>query len=59
MNHAWQQPIRPLSVMPDNADFWIRVLFIRPRTERGWEALCESGNVWTDLNSSIRPVHID
>jgi hypothetical protein len=56
MNHPWQQPIRPLEVCPDKATIWCRVLFIRPRTPRGWEVIVESGNVWTSDDSCIREV---
>jgi hypothetical protein len=56
MNHPWQQPIRPLEVKPDKSAIWCRVLFIRPRTPRGWEVIVESGNVWTSDDSFMREV---
>jgi hypothetical protein len=56
MNHPYQQPIRPLEVKPDKSAIWCRVLFIRPRTPRGWEVVVESGNVWTEENAILREV---
>ncbi len=53
MNHPWQQPIRPLWVIPDSMSYGKYVLFIRPRSTRGWEVIVTSGNVWTDENSMI------
>jgi hypothetical protein len=54
MNHPWQQPIRPLEVLIPNTDLWATVLFIRPRTDRGWEVTTLSGNVWNNLEAELR-----
>jgi hypothetical protein len=45
-----------LEVKPDKCAIWCRVLFIRPRTLRGWEVVVESGNVWTEENAILREV---
>jgi len=54
VNHAWQQPIRPLEVYPDKCTIWCRVLFIRPMHPRGWEVTTLSGNVWNNLEAELR-----
>ena len=56
MIYSWQQPIRSLEVYPTELEVWRPVLFIRPRTERGWEAMTVSGAVWTNEDASIREV---
>jgi hypothetical protein len=38
---------------------WATVLFIRPRTTRGWEVVSMAGNVWSDLEAELRHAHID
>ena len=59
MNHPWQQPIRPLEVLIPNTDFWATVLFIRPRTDRGWEVITMAGIRWSDHEAEMRHAHID
>jgi hypothetical protein len=54
VNHPWQQPIRPLEVLIPKTDMWATVLFIRPRTTRGWEVVSMAGNVWNDLEAELR-----
>jgi len=55
VNHPWQQPIRPLEVLvPRTANLWATVLFIRPKTDRGWEVITMVGNVWSDLEAELR-----
>jgi hypothetical protein len=56
MNHPWQQPIRPLEVLIPTTEIWNQVLFIRPRSERGWEVITRSGNVWNNDDTLIREV---
>jgi len=58
VNHPWQQPIRPLEVHPilNENDRWYPVLFIRPRTERGWEVITYNGVNWDTENALIREV---
>jgi len=56
MNHPWQQPIRRLRVIPGGESFGTDVLFIRPRSIRGWEVISLAGNVWSDENSMIYEV---
>lgn len=53
MNHPWQQPIRPLFVIPHGQSFKCDVLFIKPLHIRGWEVITTSGNVWSDENAMI------
>jgi len=60
MNHLWQQPIRPLEVLvPRTANLWATVLFIRPRTPRGWEVLTMAGVVWSDQETELRHARLD
>ena len=56
MNHPWQQPIRPMEVYPTELEMWRPILFIRPRTNGGWEVITVAGGVWTDETASIREV---
>lgn len=58
-DQPWQQPIRPMEVQPINSALWCRVLFMRPRSRRGWEVVVESGNVWTNDDAAIREVKHD
>ena len=60
MNHPWQQPIRPLEVLvPRTANLWATVLFIRPKTDRGWEVITMSGSQWSSNEAELRHAHID
>lgn len=58
MNHAWQQPIRPLEVLVSPNDdpntLWSPVLFIRPAGDRGWEAITHAGIKWTNQQTLLR-----
>ncbi len=56
MNHPWQQPIKPLEVHPlANEDgMWYPVLFIRPGTDRGWQAISFSGILWESSDALLR-----
>ncbi len=54
MNYQWQQPIRPLEVQPDDTDLWIMVLFIRPRTEHGWEVISAGGHTYDEDDALLR-----
>ena len=56
MNHPWQQPIRPLEVYPTPLELWRPVLFIRPRTNGGWEVTTVAGSTWSNDDSTIREV---
>ncbi len=56
MNHPWQQPIRPLEVYPTPLELWRPVLFIRPRTNGGWEVITVAGSTWSNDDSTIREV---
>jgi len=59
MNHLWQQPITPLEIAVTGVDKWIRVLFIRPSGERGWQVISTTGCLWTSENALIRPARLD
>lgn len=59
MNHPWQQPITPLEIAVTGVDKWIRVLFIRPSGERGWQVISTTGCLWTSENALIRPARLD
>jgi len=55
MNHPWQQPIRPLEVLvPRTANCWATVLFIRPKTDRGWEVITMVGSRWSSDETEVR-----
>lgn len=55
MNHPWQQPIRPLEVNPNSQPYhWYTVLFIRPRTDHGWEVISAGGHVYDDDEAMLR-----
>ena len=56
MNHNWQQPIKPLEVHPlANEDgMWYPVLFIRPGTDRCWQAISFSGILWESSDALLR-----
>jgi len=54
MNHPWQQPIRPLEVYPTELKMWRPVLFIRPKTDRGWEVITMSGSQWSSNEAVLR-----
>ena len=53
MNHPWQQPIRPLYIIPDGNGFRCDVIFIRPLSTRGWEVIVLSGNVYSNENAMM------
>ena len=60
MNHPWQQPVRPLEVLvPNTVNLWATVLFIRPRTDRGWEVITMAGVKWTDHDAELRHARLD
>ncbi len=59
MTHPWQQPIQPLEVLIPNTNLWATVLFVRPRTDRGWEVTTLSGNVWNNLEAELRLARLD
>lgn len=54
MNHPWQQPIRPMEVRTIPDGIWRPVLFIRPRTERGWEVVTTAGTIHQSVSSYLR-----
>ena len=54
MNHPWQQPIRPMEILVPDTELWVRVVFMRPAGDRGWEAITASGNLWTSAQTTMR-----
>ena len=56
MNHQWQQPIKPLEVHPlvNDDGIWYPVLFIRPGTDGGWQAISYSGILWETGTALLR-----
>jgi hypothetical protein len=43
-----------MEILVPDTDLWVRVVFIRPTGDRGWEAITQSGSLWSSSQTIMR-----